>query len=55
MQKTTVSFNGQTYYKYDATFDYVVLQRQFKNYMKWLEGEITRLKGKLAKRTSKNV
>jgi hypothetical protein len=38
-----------------ATFDYVVLQRQFRNYMKWLEGEIARMKGKLAKQTSKNM
>jgi len=38
-----------------ATFNYVVLQRQFRNYMKWLEGEIAKLKSKVATKTSKNL
>jgi hypothetical protein len=30
-------------------FDYVVLQRQFRNYMKWFEDKIAKMKSKLAK------
>ena len=36
-------------------FNYVVLQRQFRNYIKWLEDKIAKMKRKLAKSERKNV